>query len=714
MLKRIALLLIVLTSLFWLTYVFSDIMSDTNRFEPEELFGAKDGELLIIHDNKLVPTRITNFESSPSAKLYTSLLPNSCQIAFISKNRSHLLLIGKNPWTQEQLDELFGGSDKHQEGLYKDYQFRLRKNNLYLWKGDLSYQDSKDEFRSDLSADATLITFLPEEGIERISDLYQNQQDVMRFVTHLPKNGQHVKGRQVNDRLIFSAFLSSDIQQYHFLERDFLSVQDPIFAKNPLFRWCESGVIRFNYLGEDMLLSDFVEGQDPLLVLQEINQNYDTLRFDTQLIQGFPASGRSYCVRTVENMVVIGYDESRCDQFIADYKLGKTIAQNKTSFESIYGTLPSKVSERKITKNGSLSRSVYQNKLIETHSGRTEKINLTDKEPQEKTNISLAVGSPIKDFKVLPGVGNVIVLTTTGKLMAFTNSKLKWKVDAKGDAIGELELIDLFANGDFQVMWNSSDKLYVIDSKGSPVKGFPVDLELAALSPAKHYRWNNKGYFLIGTESGLLHFDQLGKRITLLKSKGPVRSNISVWLSNRIPFAGYKSGGTFHMIDIEKRQSFREFALQEEAIEVKIPNEIIHFVTVDGDLRRIDQKGQATLVGKIGSGQLFAIDKQKEPMLVLRDGRKLSVLNGLGNTLIEITLSFDEIADLSIFSDSNGKTTFAVVDGLENNVYLYRPENGKLNMTQLEGASKVVLSESKKGLLLTTMMDQYIVQYFEN
>jgi len=59
----------------------------------------------------------------------------------------------------------------------------------------------------------------------------------------------------------------------------------------------------------------------------------------------------------------------------------------------------------------------------------------------------------------------------------------------------------------------------------------------------------------------------------------------------------------------------------------------------------------------------------------------------------------------------DGKSYVSIVDGIENNVYLYELDGGKVVDRSFEGGKKCMLNRSQDELILTTIVDRYIVQY---
>ncbi len=77
---------------------------------------------------------------------------------------------------------------------------------------------------------------------------------------------------------------------------------------------------------------------------------------------------------------------------------------------------------------------------------------------------------------------------------------------------------------------------------------------------------------------------------------------------------------------------------------------------------------------------------------------------------MNLQVDFTSIDGVSITS-INSRSYIAVIDGLENNVYLYNINGRKLPQSNLEGSKKCVLSTQGSHLILTSIIENYIVQY---
>ena len=713
MIKRIILFLAVALSLVWITYYALDILDDKNNYQPEALFGTQDESLLIIiRPSEAKISAVPDFDQSPVYQLVTSLNDSLFETAYISKKRDHFLLSRAGVWNEAIISKLFSNSNdiafENESFKIKGYKGRYHKTNLYLFKGELETATTTDKFIFDSKASAAIINFDANIGIASHSDIYFKESGLINYVT---RNDEIQEGKKVSDEALFSGVTSRNIDSYHFSERTYKASKDSTFKNSPMFLWMQFGFIEVTHKGKRALITDYIEGQDPILVLNELNNSYDTSWFTNPLLSDFPKKGNKYKVEYMEDFVVISSDEGFCKKLISDYKLGNTIALNENARNKHYGSLPKNVSERIITEEQSFSRSAYKGKLLESY---TNQIATTNESISEET-ISISIGGDIRDFYALEGNGNVIALTKEGSLKRFTDQELAWTNAITGKTKGSIQIIDLHANGEKHILFNTDDEIHLVQMNGSYATGFPVKLESEMSTEVKFYRWKGKSYFLVGTENGeTIHFDSKGRELNIFKTAITATEEIQVWASQQRLFSGFSNGATFVMYDMEKNRVHREFLLPFNSKALKIPNEILHFGVDNNNVVKTDQKGNQSTLGNYNSTKILETETEGTPIIAIQSNNEIHLLNVEGIPFGEIRLPFNEVEDIFVHNTNSGKTVVGVIDGLENNVYLYETDGQLITKKGLEGQKKLFVHSSNKGYRITTIVDQFIVQYFEN
>ena len=465
-------------------------------------------------------------------------------------------------------------------------------------------------------------------------------------------------------------------------------------------------------MGETVFITDYIGGQDPILILNDLNQTQDSSRFTNRLTSDFPSENNSFTIKYLEDAVVIAENSETCEQVIADYKLGKTIALDEKARAQIFQNLPRSVSERLVKKDESYSKSIYKGRLMETHTG-TPPITYV---PSIASSSTMTCGFDIKDFYALPGNGNVIVLGKKGELVRFKNQKSYWKKDLQEKVLGEIQLIDLHGTGENFTLLNTANEIHLWNVDGQYETGFPIQLEAEATNEIKFYRWKGNSYFLIADiNNKVVHFDSKGRELNMISSGMEISRQIDVWASQKRLFIGFANNQTFKMYDMKKKRIHREFPINSKAYPIKVPNQLFQFSMSNDHLVKYDQKGIKFEFDSYKSAKILNIQPDKSnPVIILQSLNEIHLINSEGISFSHIKLPFNEIEDVHINTAESGKTFIAIIDGLENNVYLYRTDGQLVVKKSLEGQSKVRLSTLNNQKQITTIVDQFVTQYLED
>ena len=364
MVGRFFLGLIILSSIAWLGYVGFDILNVKSNFSEFKLFSKEDGKVLIINRSEEIRfDLIDGFQEAPLFSFVNQLNKDEYQSAFVSFNKSHLLLKRNDSWTEENIEFLLKNitqkiSFNGASFAFDDIQGEFFKSNLYFSKGEIvSNEIEESNFSYDKKATASIIEFSENSNIQSVSDLYfiaeeTDEGQIVRFKTI---NASVKQGGKIKDEVLFSPVISKKCSSYHFYERDYFASMDTVFTNGPMSKWMQNGFVEVEYKGKKAIVSDYIGGQDPVLVLNDLIQLQDEVEFKIPLTATFPKKGKSYFVKYLADFVVISESEMTCDQLIADHKLGNTIALNASVTNHIYNQLPKSVSERFVSENENYS-----------------------------------------------------------------------------------------------------------------------------------------------------------------------------------------------------------------------------------------------------------------------------------------------------------------------------------------------------------------------
>ncbi|MBN1926833.1 MAG: hypothetical protein JW798_13460 [Prolixibacteraceae bacterium] len=102
-----------------------------------------------------------------------------------------------------------------------------------------------------------------------------------------------------------------------------------------------------------------------------------------------------------------------------------------------------------------------------------------------------------------------IILQDNGYNLYLINNigRILWQIRLSGKIIGEIHQVDRFKNSKLQYLFNTSDKIYMIDRNGNNVKPFPLSLRATATNPVAVFDYEGtKNYrFMVACSDKLIY-----------------------------------------------------------------------------------------------------------------------------------------------------------------------------------------------------------------
>ncbi len=89
-----------------------------------------------------------------------------------------------------------------------------------------------------------------------------------------------------------------------------------------------------------------------------------------------------------------------------------------------------------------------------------------------------------------------------------------WKKQLDGEILGDIKQIDIYKNGRYQLLFNTSNSLYLIDRNGEDVKPYPKNFDQPITQPLALFDYDkNKRYRILVTQ---------GNKVTMLDAKADI------------------------------------------------------------------------------------------------------------------------------------------------------------------------------------------------
>jgi hypothetical protein len=728
MLNRIVLTVIVVFSIGWIAYVGYSLLDRREHISPELIFGNQDGEVLIINRTQEVNLTEISAEFLPQSQAFVDLIlanPVQNERIYISKKRNVVVIETPMLWSrstlmayfqQKEITVQFSGSNtfKLNNGFFGRYQrnfILLHTDEYNSTQGDIKWP-----FWDQKSTASRIVFSKPISA----TDIYFKADGTISYQS---KYNKASKSEKVDDQELFAEVLPNQIADYHFYEREFALQAEVLTTKSPLYKWSESGFVSFIYEGQTCIISDFANNRDPFLELNEINS--DTIEYkpksriaDIKLTANFPKNiQKGFYMMYIADKVVISESKELCEKIVAGHQLGKTLALTENARLAIYDQLPRRVSERFSNSKGSYTNTVYKNILIKTQATKraTGKVEEGKVEPLENSNWTQGIDGKI-EF-VLGRKSQQVVWTSNNKVLSVLNKKKLWEVELDGKMIGEPQWIDLLDNGNNQILFNTATSIYLIQANGEMQANFPIKIDAAATNPVTYYRWKGVGNFvLMNDKNQLMHFDNNGRELEVVKtSAGNTTLPITVFGQKGNLIATINGTDRTQTMNLERHRFLKDHKLiEQKSVVVKAKEGVAYYSFKNGSLQRQDYTGSSIILGNYQDAENLKIIEGSDFLYIAFSAyHKIHILNEEGIKMFQIDIPFRELASYDVITLQNGKTYVAMIDGIENSLYLFDSKGNSILKKPLEGKDEVNLSEKgNNNLVITTSGNGFVVQYF--
>jgi hypothetical protein len=298
------------------------------------------------------------------------------------------------------------------------------------------------------------------------------------------------------------------------------------------------------------------------------------------------------------------------------------------------------------------------------------------------------------------------------------SGSVRWSVPLSGKIMSEIKQVDYYKNGRLQYLFNTIEKLYLIDRNGNNVAHFPVTLKSPATNGVNVFDYDNNRsyrYFVAGEDRKVYAYDNEGKIISgwnFRQTESEVTTPVQHFRIDGKDYIVFKDKSKVY---IQDRQGETRVPVSAEFNNSKNPlvlnlNGTAKIVATDtgGKVYYLyfDGKAEEKKTDRFSENHFFTVDDldgNNIPDFVFADGNEVTVLDETGKKLFSQKLD-GPIGHLpNIYTFSAGLKKVGVTDETSNRIYLFNPD-GKLHQGfPLHGNSEFTigkLSESNTGLNL--------------
>jgi hypothetical protein len=715
MIRNILFFLTVAGALAWVIYAGSNLVNFSEKSNPEKLFGQEDGRIFILNRPQEITIESTDFSLQPRLNELFSILNSTIQTGeriYISERKAHILLQTNDLFSEDQVMSRFKEFNFEKIGT-KKYQWKNFKITFFKGIIDCQIESESNNFNDihwssfDKKSSCSIIEFIQKNAI--IKDYFQNNGSTTIY-TRQPSFAETSKS--FDDEGIFANHVPSMISSYQFTEKFTLTKKDPVFKKSIAFNWTNSGLIQFEYNNANFLLMDILEGYDPK---QMIEMYLDTSKRQLNNYTGllitetFPHSkSKGFYLKQFDNYVLISESASILNEADVALELGQTLGRFKSKRELVFGNSPKKVVERVWSSNQKKSTSTYKGTIIDVEmTSAPSKAKDILVENQVK---SYAMSSSIDDFIVHDSKDLIFATGNENSISGFSNGKNFFNLKITESSISSLK----WSKDQTKFYFNTPSKLYAINSAGSNIAGFPVEIKSGIAKEAITFDWQGSENFLVTSLDGSYFWiNEKGAIKKTGKTGYPSISNLpNAWLSANRLFFGFKSDSEFTMIDARNGQVFRKFPLSKNAISQYLKNEI-KFYDLEADaLVQFDQKGNKSKISSIKSPiWIRPISKHENNGFCVKDGNMISCYTIDGEFIVKTKIPFESVDDVIYVKNTKKGPLLGVLDGLSNAIYLYQSNGTPLTLVKSQAQKKILLNSHDQKLSLYTIIDKYVIKY---
>lgn len=299
----------------------------------------------------------------------------------------------------------------------------------------------------------------------------------------------------------------------------------------------------------------------------------------------------------------------------------------------------------------------------------------------------------------------IVVQDINNNLYLISNKgKILWKKQLKGAILGKVEQIDIYKNGRLQLVFATSNYLYVIDRKGRDVAPFPLKFNDEITQPLSVFDYDkNKKYRLMVIQgSTILMYDARGKIVsgfTFKKANGTIISQPKHFRIGTKDYLVLKTKNKLYILDRTGKTRVSPKSQNTFSNEsVFLHKNKFTTTSSDGKLISIDNRGNVAAVN-LNLTEDHNLETTSKTRVTFRD-------NKLGIKSKVLELDYGNYTRPNIFY-INDKIYVTITDLQAKKVYLYDSQGKLLPNFPVYGNSPIALDniDSDRNLEFVTKGD---------
>ncbi len=311
------------------------------------------------------------------------------------------------------------------------------------------------------------------------------------------------------------------------------------------------------------------------------------------------------------------------------------------------------------------------------------------------------------------------------------DGKIIWSAPIKGKILGEIHQIDYYRNGRLQYLFNTKEKMYLIDRNGKFVANFPVVFKSPATNGVSVFDYDNNRkyrYFVACENRKVYAYDHEGKIISgwvFGETKGKVTTPVQHF---RVSNKDYIVFSDDQKVYIQNRRG--ETRVNTSANFKPSKNAVIlntdktpKMVTTDKNgnvwYLYLDGKYAEKKTERFSEDHFFTmddVDGNGTSDFIFIDGNELKVMDENGKKLFSEKFDHNLAFGVNLYSFSAKQKEIGVTDTKGNQIYLYDAKgklhsgfplkgNSEFSVSSLDGKQLSLVVGSADGELLNYILE---------
>ena len=718
MLKKVAFSIVIIICLFLTLNIIDGLSIDKSQIDSSAYFDQRDSTVFIVNHPNNVDFKNDNIKTIDINKdLFQSIkkdIPENCSV-FLSQSRGLIVFEKSGNWNKASIKELFiDGKFKIEFTELRHFKYGpflgfYSKNKLILHTKEITPKKCSDGFVIDKKAHYCTVTF--DRKIPETRDFYKSGNKTISYNRLSAKSSNYAN---VNDKDVFSHFISDDFDSYTFYAKEFFANQDDSFRKSPLYPLTASGVLVLEEKGNMLAVVELKNGQkcnESLIESRDdIEQSgnyayFPKLSFSEILDR---TNNRGYYIADIDGYAIISKSKVFFDRVTTEIKLGNVLLKKKNKMDRLYNSLPQSVLHRKVSQDHEIAISKVGKVLVQTEIVDDQSESNTI-ENDSKDYFAMNPRERIESFYAYSGRGNTFLITASNKWMKYENGLSQWEKTFEKEVIKEPKLMEMSSieNQDISILFE--DESLIVDKKGRILNRFNTS---GGVHPIR-MRLKNKVSFLIPNIDKMEVVDYDGK----------VMSTYS-FSSNIVDMVLFKENGKKHVavlcektlfiINLERKRTARKIPIDEVYTLYQFQES--SFIMNNDQSHIINLKGEKNAFS-VPPGYSFknAYQDNDAVYLIFSKENEILVLNNKSQFQWKKTIncsSIDKIIIPTLQSSYNNKIIIGILDGIENKILLLDSQGSSIDDVKRHGEKDLQITNyGNQGISITTFLGDYLIQY---